>query len=267
MINKLLNSVLLWYNIFKINTNFMGGKVMYMVNVTSDNFSKKVKSIKTIVVPIGSVEAHGHHLPLGTDIFSPRVFCNMLEEKISDLIWIAPEIPFGQSYDLSIYPGTIHVPTEVLAQYIYEVGRSLFENGIKNIIFLNGHGGNVNALNLASEKLMALGVAALTINWWVDYSKDILTITEGQGHGGEDETSAVLFYNESLVEMDKAIDNNRKPTMRMYFKDRGKVIYKDALSGNSTLATKEKGEKIFSLVSDRIIETINMVISETYYTD
>lgn len=67
--------------------------------------------------------------------------------------------------------------------------------------------------------------------------------------------------------MDKAIINNRKPTMKMYFKDRGKVIYKDALSGNATLATKEKGEKIFNLVCDRIIETINMVISETYYTD
>lgn len=240
---------------------------MYMVNLTSDDFLEKVETIKTVIIPIGSVEAHGHHLPLGTDIFSPRLLCESIDEKMGNQIFIAPEVPFGQSYDLSVYPGTIHVPSEVLAQYIFEVGRSLYKNGVKNLIFLNGHGGNISALNLASEKLMELGLAALTINWWMDYSKDILTITEGQGHGGEDETSAILFYNDNLVQMNKAICNNRKPTMRLYFKDRGTVIYKDALSGNATLATKEKGEKIFHLVSEKIMDTIKMVVNEDYYIE
>ncbi len=240
---------------------------MYMVNYTSDDFKAKTSEIHTAIIPIGSVEAHGHHLPLGTDVFSPRLFCRLLEEKIGDEIWIAPEIPYGQSYDLSCYAGTIHIPTEVMSSYVFSVGKSLFDNNIKKLIFLNGHGGNVSALNLASEKLMQLGMDVLIINWWLDFSKDILTITEGQGHGGEDETSAVLFYGKELVQMDKAMKNPRTPLMRVYYKDRGKILYENALSGDATLATKEKGEKIFKLLTTRIIELIHNFKAGKYYSE
>ncbi|MGB9780469.1 MAG: creatininase family protein [Caldanaerobacter sp.] len=238
---------------------------MYIVDYTSDDFQKNLKKSDIVIVPVGSVEAHGQHLPLGTDIFSPRLFCKMIEEKIGDYVWIAPEIPYGQSYDLSVYPGTIHVPSEVLAEYVYAVGKSLYENGLKKLIFLNGHGGNITALNLASEKLVQLGMTVLTINWWLDFSKEILTITEGQGHAGEDETSAILYYDERLVKMEKATKNIKKPIYRVYFKDRGKTLYENAMSGDATLATKEKGEKIFKLVTEKIIEVIMNVKNEIFY--
>lgn len=54
---------------------------MYLINYTSDDFQKHLQKSDTVIVPVGSVEAHGHHLPLGTDIFSPRLFCQMIEEK------------------------------------------------------------------------------------------------------------------------------------------------------------------------------------------
>ncbi len=107
---------------------------MFITNYTSDNF--KEKNIDTVIIPIGSLEAHGHHLPLGTDIFSPRLFCEIIDKKIGDTLWIAPEIPYGNSYDLSIYPGTVTMPSNVMAEYIFHVGKSFYNNGIKNIIFL-----------------------------------------------------------------------------------------------------------------------------------
>jgi len=240
---------------------------MHMIDYTSDDFKSNLSKAEVAIVPIGSVEAHGHHLPLGTDIFSPRLFCKMINEKINDEIWIAPEIPYGQSYDLSIYPGTIHIPTEVMSSYVFFVGKSLYDNGIKKLIFLNGHGGNANALNLASEKLMQLGMDVIIINWWLDFSKEILTITEGQGHAGEDESSAILYYDKSLVQMDKALKNDKKPLMRVYFKDRGKILYDNALSGDATKATFEKGEKIFEVLTDKIIELIHNFKAEKYYTE
>jgi len=218
---------------------------MYIIEYTSDDFEKNREKIDTIIIPIGSVEAHGHHLPLGTDIFSPRLFCERVNGKIGDTIWIAPEIPYGQSYDLSIYPGTVTMPSEVMAEYVYYVAKSFYENGLKNIIFLNGHGGNITALSLVAEKLVPLGAAVMTINWWLDFSEDILTITEGQGHGGEDETSAILYYNEEFVQMDKAMKNPNKQVIPVRFKDRGRTIFQHALTGDATLATMEKGEKIF----------------------
>lgn len=240
---------------------------MYLVNYTSDDFKRITEEVGIAIIPIGSVEAHGHHLPLGTDVFSPRLFCKKIDERIGDEIWIAPEIPYGQSYDLSIFPGTIHIPTEVMSAYVTFVGKSLGDNGIRKLIFLNGHGGNINALNLAAEKLMTMGIDVTIINWWLDFSKDILTITEGQGHGGEDETSAILYYDESLVQMDKAVKNNKKPLFRVYFKDRGKTLFENAITGDATLASKEKGEKIFNLLEDRIIEVINAMKKGTYFIE
>lgn len=229
---------------------------MYLADYTSDDFKANLNKANMAIVPIGSVEAHGHHLPLGTDVFSPRLFCKKINEKIGEQLWIAPEIPYGQSYDLSVFPGTIHIPTEVMSSYVFFVGKSLFDNGIKKLVFLNGHGGNINALNLASEKLMQLGMEVVIINWWLDFSKDILTVTEGQGHGGEDETSAILYYDEKLVQMSKAMKNDKKPLMKVFFKDRGRVLFENALTGDATLATKEKGEKIFRILTQRIIELI-----------
>lgn len=238
---------------------------MNIIEYTSDDFKKISEKVNTIIIPIGSVEAHGHHLPLGTDIFSPRLFCESLNKKIGDKVWIAPGISYGQSYDLSIYPGTVTMPSEVMAEYIYYVGKSFYENGLKNIIFLNGHGGNITALSLAAEKLVPLGASVMTINWWLDFSEDILTITEGQGHGGEDETSAILYYNEELVQMDKAMRNPNKQVIPVRFKDRGRTIFQDALTGDATLATVEKGKKIFKLVGEKIIDRIETMIRGEYF--
>ncbi|MDF2673154.1 MAG: Creatininase [Clostridiales bacterium] len=240
---------------------------MYIVNFTSDDFKSNLKKSDLVIIPVGMVEAHGHHMPLGTDIFSPRLFCSMIEKIIGDKVWIAPEIPFGQSFDLSFYPGTFSVPSEVLAEYVFHIGKSMLENGLKKLIFLNGHGGNVTALSLASQRLVELGMDVMISNWWVDYSKEILTITEGQGHAGEDETSAILYYDEELVQMDKATKNNKKPLLKINFKERGKVLYENALSGDATLATKEKGKKIFRLLTDRMIEAILLIRDGKYYIE
>lgn len=239
---------------------------MYIVNYTSDDFKNNLLKSDIVVIPVGSVEAHGHHLPLGTDIFSPRLICNKLQEKIGDEIWIAPEIPYGQSYDLTVYPGTINVPSQIFAEYLYWIGKGFYENGMKKIIFMNGHGGNINALNLASEKLVKLGIDVMVINWWLDFSRDILTVTEGQGHAGEDETSAILYYDETLVHMDKALKNNKKPLIRIKYKDSAKLIYENALSGDATLATKEKGERIFEILTKKIIDIVRIIQSGVYYT-
>ncbi len=240
---------------------------MYMANFTSDNFKGNVNKSDLVIIPIGSLEAHGHHLPLGTDIFSPRLFCQKLEETMGEEIWIAPEIPYGQSYELTVYPGTINVPSQVFAEYVYWVGKGMYENGMKKLILLNGHGGNITALNLAAEMLEKIGMDVLVINWWLDYSAEIKAITGAQGHAGEDETSAILYYDSSLVKMDKATKNFNKPLLRVKYKDSAKYCYRDALSGDATKATYEQGEKIFASVVESMIRDIKIVQSGVYYTE
>lgn len=238
---------------------------MYLTDYTSVDFARERQGADLAVLPVGSVEAHGRHLPLGTDIFAPRLFCRRLEKAIGDHIWIAPEIPYGQSPDLTAYPGTIHVPSEVLSQYLYWVGRGFLENGLKKLVFLNGHGGNVTALNLAAEKLAPLGMEVMTVSWWLDYAADIVAITGGQGHAGEDETSAMLYYNAKLVHMEQAGSNPARPAVRsIRFPGRGKRLMAGAMTGDATKATREQGERIFAAVTDRIIHDIGLLETGKY---
>lgn len=237
---------------------------MKMINETSEKFSKNLEKSEVVIVPIGSLEAHGKHLPLGTDIFSPRMICERLENTIGEKIWIAPEVPYGQSDYLAVYPGTVTIPSEVMAEYLFHVGKSLFNNGLTKIIFMNGHGGNLVALKLAAEKLARIDATVVIVNWWLDYSKEILDITETQGHAGEDETSAILYYDEKLVEMNNLNINPYKPLYKVYFKERGHVVLKHAITGDPTHASKEKGEKIFDMLEDKLIDLIKYLSNEEY---
>lgn len=238
---------------------------MYMKYMNMDEFEEKSKSIDTVIIPIGMIEAHGHHCPLGTDILIPNKFCEIIEEKMGNKVIIAPEINYGHSWALSVYPGTINISTETFSNYVKEVALGFVYNGFKNIVLLNGHGGNISPLRPVSEAIADMDGVAVVFNWWIDFKKEILTITEGQGHAGEDETSTVLAIDESIVDMSKATSNTVKLEGNIYFKDMGEIIYKDALSGDATKATKEKGKKIYSLVSEKMIQIISNVQNHKYY--
>jgi len=238
---------------------------MFMKYMNMDSFEKKLKKIDTVIIPIGMIEAHGHHCPLGTDILIPNQFCKLIDEKLGDKIIIAPEINYGHSWALSVYPGTINISTETFTNYVKEVALGFVDNRFKNIVLLNGHGGNIGALRPVCEEIADKGGVAVVFNWWVDFKDEILKITDGQGHAGEDETSAVLAIDESIVDMSKATSNEVTMKGKIYFKDLGKVIYKDALSGDATKATKEKGEKIYDSVSKKIIEIIESVQNNEYF--
>ncbi len=241
---------------------------MFIANMTSDDFKASAKNVDTVVIPVGAVEAHGHHCPLGTDIFCPEVLIKKVDELMGESLWITPAVPFGVCYDLSVYPGTATVPSDVLAEYLYFAAKSFVDQGAKNVIFMNGHGGNNTAVNLAAEKLVNQACAVvLNISWWLDYSREILTICEGQGHAGEDETSVAMAYCEEYVQTDKACANPKKPLIPARYPQRGRLLYENAISGDATKASKEKGDRIVELVGAKIAERIRLVQQGRFITE
>lgn len=229
---------------------------MYIKDCTYEEFKQQSEKINLVIIPVGSLEAHGHHLPLGTDIMLPNFLCESINNKLNDEIWIAPGIPYGQSFDLSMYAGTVNIPSEVLGKYIYHVALSMFNNGLKKIIFLNAHNGNITGLNLATEGLVKLGAEVITINWWSDFSQEILDITHGRGHAGADETSIIMYYNNKIVSPEKMIKNDYKPMVKVNYKDKGKYVYANAQSGDPTLSSKEKGKLLAEMLERNIVDII-----------
>lgn len=105
---------------------------MYMKYMNMDSFEEKIHDIYTIIIPMGMIEAHGHHCPLATDILIPNKFCEITEDKIGNKVIIAPEINYGHSWALSVYPGTINVSIEAFINYVRDISLEFIRNGFKN---------------------------------------------------------------------------------------------------------------------------------------
>lgn len=230
---------------------------MYWEQLTTKTFREQILGqIDTVILPTGSVEAHGQHCPLGTDNLAPWYFCQQLEAKFPDRLLILPPIPYGHTWELANYAGTLSVPTEVFTRYVAEVAKATLAWGMKNVVLMNGHGGNTGALNAAMEDIAEHGGQAILINWWIDYSRDILTVTEGQGHAGEDETSVMLAIAGEHVKMDDASFNPYTAKYRVKAVGLHEKTLRHANTGDGRHATKAKGEKILELCTDRMVELL-----------
>ncbi len=233
--------------------------------LTSKAFSEQVLGkIDTVIIPLGTVEAHGMHCPLGTDDLIPENLAVAVEKLFDDKILVAPTVNYGHSWYLAVFPGGLDVSTETLAAYLTDIGKSFLRWQVTKIVFLNGHGGNAGALGIAAEKLADQGASVLTIHWWMDYRKEILAVTTGQGHAGEDETAAVLALRPDLVDMSAASRNFARSIGDVRVRDIALHTYPGALSGDATLATPEKGERILAAVAEAISRTIRAFQNGAY---
>lgn len=239
---------------------------MYWDALTSKDFRDKIQGrVDTAILPIGSVEAHGQHCPLGTDNMAPWHFAEALERRFPDRLLVMPAIPYGHTWELANFSGTLSVSSDAFARYVAEVGKAALAWGIHNLILMNGHGGNTAPLNSTMEEIAEHGGRAVLVNWWIDYSRDILTVTEGQGHAGEDETSVMLAVAGPLVKMEDASFN----PFRAKYKVRAMGLHdknlRHATTGDGRGGTRDKGEKIIALVTERLVELVQDLWAESLF--
>ncbi len=221
---------------------------MDMMTMNLTKFQEIQGKIKTVLLPIGMIEAHGPHCALGTDVLIPREFVRRLESEIGDQVLMAPEVTYGHSWGLAPFSGTIDISSEAFSQYVFEICKGFYQQGFEHIILFNGHGGNISSLDIVTEKLADLGVSTLTINWFIDYREDIKQIAPEPGHAGEDETSLILAINQNYAFTDGVGSHEIPIQKRFRVKDGGKILYPEGFSGNAGAASVEKGEQLFQMM-------------------
>ncbi|SHJ77015.1 creatininase family protein [Alicyclobacillus tolerans] len=230
---------------------------MYMMKLTQREYVQQLKKgIDTVLIPIGMLETHGEHCALGTDTLIPREFVKRLDAILGKRIMMAPEIAYGHSWALAPFPGTIDVSQRIFTDYVRHIGEQFFHQGFRHIVLLNGHGGNISALNEVSECLADLGAYVLTIHWWLDYREQIAAIAPAVGHAGEDETSCVLAIDESLVDMSVAHHHQDTLSRKIKSKKMGLRIFPHGNSGDATAASVEKGERIYQSLVPLMVKDI-----------
>jgi creatinine amidohydrolase len=236
---------------------------MYMMDINRKQFSEVKKSIKTAIIPIGMMEAHGPHASLGTDVLIPREFLRRIDAEIGEQLLIGAEIPYGRSFGLLPFEGTIDVSTDAFSNYVYEVGKEFYRNGFPYIVLFNGHGGNIPSLQIVTEKLAELGAIVMTINWWLDYRRTIVEITPGFGHGGEDETALVLAIDKKLAYTEGLQPQEFGTLPNIKYHGWGKDMFPDAYSGDPGAATAENGHKLFEALVPLMVKDIEIMWNTT----
>ena len=170
---------------------------MRLANLTWPQAEKVLSADPVVILPIGTAEQHGRHLPLGTDMLAPEAVCDRIERIDPDVV-ILPSWSYGQCDSQTEFPGTISLGPELLYQVVMKIFTGLMRHGVRRFIALNGHGPNCGPIERAALELSRQGAMLAELNWW-RYVWDLNPAWRG-GHGGGQETAAILAINPDWVD-------------------------------------------------------------------
>lgn len=236
---------------------------------------ERFQQVDIALLPVGSVEQHGPHLPLDTDAFDANYLARRIAEACSDpKPLVLPNISYGVSYHHDEFKGTVSISNDTLAKLVYDIGISVSRNGIKKLVIINGHGGNSPALNYAAQMINrdAHIFVCVDTGETSDVDIDALVETPNDVHAGEIETSTSLAIRPHLVKMDQAPREVPEFSSRYldFTSKRGVLWYaytrKISLSGvmgDPTKASAEKGKKIWEMMITHLVALVEDLKSMT----
>jgi creatinine amidohydrolase len=226
--------------------------------------------IDKAILAIGSTESHGAHLPYGCDTFVSHDIAVTVAEQLENTV-VVPPLWYGMSMHYRHKPMCISLTNETLIQVIKEVMESLIHWGIKKILVVNGHDGNIPPIEIAARdikvKYPELKLAVLDA-WWVTAGnlipEDTFEVWNGLGHGGEGETSIGLAIFPELCDMSRA--KGMIPEMD----DNVKLIWNFneltdyGASGAPEKATKEKGQLMKDALVKYLVEFVKRMDAQDW---
>lgn len=229
-----------------------------------------------IVIPLGSCEQHGRHLPLFVDTIQVNEIVGRIDTRIGARVVIAPTLWLGASHHHLDFPGTLSVPPKLYTEMIQHLALCFLQHGFRRLFFLNGHGGNmVPAAQALGDLIIAddrADAACLALSsWWQVASSAMHPGDHGMvspvlTHACEYETSLMFAIREDLVRLSE-ISAGHVEKMRPWMADArwaGKVQgfhrfhrwTSTGHMGNPAAATKEKGMALLEAVAAALVEFI-----------
>ena len=184
------------------------------------------KRTSFVVVPTGSTEQHGPHLPLGTDFLVAQELARRVGERAN--VIVTPTVSVGYAQYHAVFPGTLSLSERTLAKVYIEMCQNLLRYGATHIFFMNGHGGNMVALRQCGEWLRERCVPSAVACWW-EMTHVVNPEWLALGHADYVETSMILALDENLPDMKSAALAVNKPlTEQIALDDLRAARFKDA---------------------------------------
>jgi creatinine amidohydrolase len=234
---------------------------------------------KVCLVPCGSVEQHGHHLPLDVDIVCPRGIAFGAGRQVPDKLLVLPPVWYGYTAHVMDFPGTINNHYETFINHVLDITKSLAYHGFKKIVLLNGHGSNMPNLDLVARRTnLETDAECVLVGWW-----NLLTVDKnflprwrqskfpgGCAHACELETSLYLYLDEDHVRKDRiqngVISFNEEESpfnwVDLFAAGPATVIswtssYSETgVLGEPELATAEKGRQVYEEAVKQLVSFV-----------
>ena len=212
----------------------------------------EVDGATLLLVPVGSTEQHGPHLPLDTDTaiaeaVSEQVADRLAEQAVS--AWVAPPLSYGSSGEHQHFPGTVSIGTDVLRQVVVELVRSA-RTWVDRVVLVNAHGGNARALQAAVDQLVAEGH---DVSWLPCRTEDV------DLHAGRTETSLMLHLRPDAVRTELAEPGDTRPLAEILpaMISGGVVaVSPNGVLGDPTGAHPEEGRAILAAMAEEIVTAV-----------
>jgi creatinine amidohydrolase len=241
-----------------------------MYDLASPDVAELLARTGVVVLPFGSIEQHGPHLPCGTDTMASDLVAATLAERLDALV--VPAGPYGVTPIHAGHPGTISLRREVFEAYVSNLCEEMAGLGATTFVFVNWHEGNIASLDAVATELQdELGVLVVTAQ--ACYTAQRLYAPHGGEltHGGGIETLAVLAHDPGLARIERVTEPTRpEGAEALDAMRRSKEVYgyitdvteiaDDGWYGNPAWATPERAAEFASTVADDIANTVTSIM-------
>jgi creatinine amidohydrolase len=235
---------------------------------------------RVCVIPVATLEDHGHHLPIDADLRIVDEICRRAADEIPDDVVLLPAIPHGYSPHHMDFPGPITIGWETFTRYLVHVGTSLAGHGFRRILYLNGHGSNQNLVDMAARLVMVERPETLAASAFYLSSPEALGAIDelresergGMAHACELETSIYLAIEPDAVDMDMAVDESSYPEGQHAWLDwtDGSLkimpwwssFSRTGVQGRPTLATAEKGKALLDAAVTECVAYVREILGK-----
>jgi creatinine amidohydrolase len=257
-------------------------KTVWYQELSWPEIKEQTKVCDIILLPVGAVEMHGTHCPVGSDSLNAQKIAELVAKKTGTLV--AAPIWYGAHMYMQYgFPATVPIRSDVLKQFAKDVITGLAKNGFKKIIILNGHGQQWVYVGALHELALETGAFIAIATWWELIRGTIAETCETHFvHADETETSVALYLYPELVDMTKAGKESAPSVVdKKWFSGPVGIsmegqfpghnitsnypqveVYKLGILGDATKATKEKGEKLVTAVVNKLSEFIEELKSK-----